>query len=294
MEFVAIDVETANPDMASICQIGMVHYHGGALIEEWMSYVDPEDYFDSRNTLIHRIDQSIVAGYPNLPGVAESIYKFLDNRIVVCHTHFDRVALKKAFDKYCRPHPKCIWLDSSSVARRTWDEFAWKGYGLQNICYHLGYPYNKPHDAFEDAKACAYVFLKAMENTGLTANEWLKRVNKRINFNKASDSKIENPIKGIIRNGNPEGPLYGEILVFTGELRIDRHVAEEMAAKIGCHVARSVTNKTTVLVVGNQDIRKLAGHEKSSKHRKAEDLISKGLEIRILKESDFEDMVSFY
>lgn len=44
---------------------------------------------------------------------------------------------------------------------------------------------------------------------------------------------------------------------------------------------------TTLLVVGDQDIQKLAGHEKSSKHRKAEQLIAEGQHIRILGESDF-------
>ena len=45
MDFVALDVETANPDMASICQIGAARYSGGILAEEWKTYVDPQDYF---------------------------------------------------------------------------------------------------------------------------------------------------------------------------------------------------------------------------------------------------------
>jgi DNA polymerase III subunit epsilon len=40
-------------------------------------------------------------------------------------------------------------------------------------------------------------------------------------------------------------------------------------------------------VVGDQDIVKLAGHEKSSKHRKAEALIADGQGIRILRETVF-------
>lgn len=46
-----------------------------------------------------------------------------------------------------------------------------------------------------------------------------------------------------------------------------------------------------MLVVGDQDVTKLAGHEKSSKHRKAEELISKGAPIRIIRESDFKELV---
>ena len=38
MNFVAIDVETANPDMASICQVGLAKYVDGQLVEEgWVS-----------------------------------------------------------------------------------------------------------------------------------------------------------------------------------------------------------------------------------------------------------------
>jgi hypothetical protein len=47
------------------------------------------------------------------------------------------------------------------------------------------------------------------------------------------------------------------------------------------------------LVVGDQVINQLAGHEKSSKHRKAEELIAKGQPIRILGESDFRELLAF-
>ena len=54
----------------------------------------------------------------------------------------------------------------------------------------------------------------------------------------------------------------------------------------------SVTKHTTMLVIGDQDLRKLAGHDKSSKHMKAEQLIGNGQQIRILGESDFMRIVS--
>ena len=40
MQFVAIDMETANADMASICQIGLVKCENGILSHEWKTYVD--------------------------------------------------------------------------------------------------------------------------------------------------------------------------------------------------------------------------------------------------------------
>jgi hypothetical protein len=63
--------------------------------------------------------------------------------------------------------------------------------------------------------------------------------------------------------------------------------AADAASAAGCEVASGVTKHTTLLVVGDQDIRKLAGHEKSSKRRKAEELIMNGQRIRIIGETDF-------
>jgi DNA polymerase-3 subunit epsilon len=71
-----------------------------------------------------------------------------------------------------------------------------------------------------------------------------------------------------------------------------RHDAAVAAANAGCQVDDGVTKHTTLLVVGDQDIRRLAGHEKSSKHRKAEELIRQGQRIRIVGESDFKSIVA--
>jgi len=280
MNFVALDVETANADMSSICQIGIACYSEGSLSEEWKSYIDPEDYFDTINISIHGIDESTVKGSPKLSDIASQIYKYLDNQVSVCHTHFDRVAIRQAFDKYEIRYPNCTWLDSARVARRAWEDFAWKGYGLYNVCKYLGYDFAH-HDALEDAKAAGHILIAAVNQSRLDIDGWLKRVEQPID-----------PARQVVqREGNPEGHLYGEVLVFTGALDIPRREAADMGSKIGCQVASGVTKKTTLLVVGDQDIKRLSGHEKSSKHRKAENLISKGQSIRIIRETDFKELV---
>ena len=154
MEFVAIDVETANADVSSICQVGLALFRNGQLVEEWKTYINPEDYFDGFNISIHGIDKKTIKGSPTIPKISKEIYHFLDGRVSLCHTSFDRVAVEQAFEKYELRYPRCRWLDSARVARRTWAEFAWRGYGLGNVCKFLGYHFT-PHDALEDAKAAA-------------------------------------------------------------------------------------------------------------------------------------------
>lgn len=285
MDFVAVDVETANADMASICQIGIAKYSNGTLIEEWSSLVNPQDYFDDINIDIHGISENDVVSSPTFRELYEALYGFFDNKVSVCHTHFDRVSITRAVSKYDLDEIKPIWLDSAKVARRTWKEFSARGYGLANICKHIGYEF-KHHDALEDAKAAGEIILAAINESGLDLDSWLKRVQQPITpKNSSSSTKIK-------IDGNPEGALYGEVIVFTGALEIPRREAADLASIVGCAVSPSVTKKTTILVVGDLDISKTSGRNKSTKHVKVEQLISKGQNIRIIKESDFKQLVN--
>lgn len=284
MNFVAIDVETANADLASICQIGLVVCEGGETRSEWKTYVDPEDYFDSINVAIHGIDEAAVRGAPKFAQIIETLREYMDDAVAVCHTHFDRVALQQACQRSAVAMPSCSWLDSARVARRAWSECAWKGYGLYSVCRMLRYDFAH-HDALEDAKAAAHILHCAARETGLDVEGWLKRVEQPIDPTaSAADSRVA-------RAGNPEGDLYGEVLVFTGTLRMPLREAADLATAIGCQVAGGVTKKTTLLVVGDQDVKKLAGHSKSAKHRRAEELIGQGHAITILRESDFRELI---
>ncbi|MEW6092926.1 MAG: exonuclease domain-containing protein [Chloroflexota bacterium] len=278
MNFTSIDVETANADLSSICQIGIVKFADGKVVDKWSSLVNPEDEFDSINISIHGIDEKKVKNAPTLPRIEKYIHQMLSDTIVACHTPFDRVAINQAYQRYNLEPLGCTWLDTARVSRRAWTQFAYQGYGLANIAHELGIEF-KHHDALEDARAAGEILVRAVTDCGISVEEWLARVRQPIFGTKNYR---------ITREGLLDGPLAGEVVVFTGALSIPRREAADMAASIGCDVSDNVTPKTTLLVVGDQDIRKLAGHEKSSKHRKAEQLIAQGQPIRILGEKDFQ------
>lgn len=285
MNFVAIDVETANADMASICSIGAVRFENGRVVEEWYSLVDPQDYFGRINVSIHGIDEDTVRGAPNYAEAGQALNAMLQDAVVVTHTHFDRVATHQAASRWAVAAPTCTWLDSARVARRAWAQCASSGYGLADVCKLIGYDFQH-HHALEDAKAAGYIMVAAMRETGLDLDGWLARVGQPI------DPSVGSSGAAIRRDGNLDGPLFGEVIVFTGALLIPRREAADLAASLGCTVDSGVTKKTTLLVVGDTDIQRLAGHEKSSKHRKAEELATKGFPIRIIRETDFRELVA--
>ena len=282
--FISIDVETANPYMGSICQIGIARFIEGKIVEEWSSLVDPESYFDEFNISIHGISQAMVAGQPKLPEIAEKIRSLLESGLTVSHTHFDRSAIHQAFETYELKPISTTWLDSASVARRTWADVSRSGFGLSNLCGKIGYDF-KHHDALEDAKAAGYVLLAAVQDSKTDLNAWIKRVTQPIHPERASDGAA------IRRIGNPDGDLFGEVIAFTGSLEMPRVDAADLAASVGCEVGQGVTKKTTILVIGEQDLSKLAGHEKSIKQRKAELLVAAGNSIKIIYEADFKALV---
>jgi DNA polymerase-3 subunit epsilon len=279
MRFIAVDLETANPRMSSICQIGVVTFENGKEVAAEMRLVDPQDYFDPYCVAVHGITPERVRGAPRFSELHGWLCRQTSGEVVACHTHFDRVALAQACGRdELEPLP-CNWLDTAKVARRAWSQFSQSGYGLSNLARHFGISFQH-HDALHDARTAGLILLKAVEETGFHPEEWIQRCK----------ANAASPRDEVRRDGAADGPLSGECVVFTGSLEVPRRQAADLAHGAGAAVEAGVTKQTTLLVVGDQDIAKLNGAKKSGKHRKAELLIEKGQPIRILAEADFMSM----
>ena len=284
LTFNSIDVETANADRASICQIGVVHVRDGRITDQWQTLVNPQDWFDPWNVSVHGIDEGTVSNSPTLPAVWAELASRLREPVLVSHTSFDRVALERARILYSLAELHATWLDSAKISRRAWPEtFGRRGYSLRNVASALGIGF-RHHNALEDARAAAEIVIRICAETDTDIEDWLRRVELPI-FPRATGSVSER------REGDVEGPLYGETILFTGTLGIVRRQAADMAAGAGCDVAGSLTKKVTILVVGTQDRRSLRGYDKSAKHRAAEAAIRTGREIQILSEQDFLELM---
>jgi DNA polymerase-3 subunit epsilon len=276
VDFIALDYETANADQSSICQIGIAKVRNSIVSETKSWLVNPQASFDPINVSIHGIDAYDVKDAPTLKSNLPSLLENLSGKVVISHSAFDRVATFRACEKYNLGAPDSIWMDSARMVRRAWpDHFAKTGYGLKNVAKILGIDFAH-HDAGEDARACAEIVIRAVVETGLDLDAWLKRVNQPIL-----------PPIGQITTPNSDGPFFGVNIVFTGALEMPRREATSLAASLGFSVDKGVTKKTNILIVGDQDAQKLAGKDKSSKHIKAEKLITNGQHIDIFSESDF-------
>ena len=283
-QFVCIDVETANEWFGSICQIGIAIYEDKKLVDEWVSLVNPEVDFSPFNIEIHGITPARVRSAPTFPQVFKQVKNIIKERPIACYGHFDRTAFRQACDGDYLPDMDGPWINLHTVVRRTWpDQFSKGGWGLENVCKFLGIPLLQHHDALVDAKAAGDVFLLAQNITNTMARDWPPLLKPSYYNYQAERKKLED----LTANINPDGPLFGESIVFTGQLSLPRGEAMIKAARLGCTPTNSVTKKTTILVVGDQDLGLVGNDGKSTKQEKADILISKGIPIKIIGEADF-------
>lgn len=281
--FVALDVETANPDTSSICQLGLAMVTDAGHIHTLSFLIDPEMRFDAFNIDLHGIDKRAIKGHPTFPEVIEALRSFLSRHILIQHSQFDKRAINGACKRYGIPELRAEWHDSVRIAQHAWPELKGNGgHGLANLKTALDLDFQH-HDAAEDAKAAAQVVLMA-ENE--CAQEFRDILAPRPKTAKPQTTKKPYE-KSPTAEGDKTGQLFGEVACFTGKLSFSRAEATEIAASAGITVKAGVSKKVTLLIVGDQDLILTKGEAKSTKHRKADELIDQGHEIRILGETEF-------
>ena len=158
--FFALDVETANHDRGSICQIGVACVRPDQSIDTWMTYVDPQvDRWVF--TSLHGISAKTIRGAPTFIEVLSVLREALSGSIVYQHSGFDRTAIAAACSNCGHQIPDWTWQNSVQVARKAWPELRGNGgHGLASLKRHLGLEFQH-HDAGEDARAAAEVVLRA-------------------------------------------------------------------------------------------------------------------------------------
>jgi DNA polymerase-3 subunit epsilon len=269
--FCVIDVETANYWEGSICQVGLACYHeDGTQLKLFSSLVDPECVFNQDMIEIHGISAEDVSGAPTLAEIADDLFFLLNySDAVVSHSLFDRRALIQALPDREAELLDFVWLDTTRVARRAWEEVRKKGYALSALADRFDIEF-KNHDALEDAVTTAKILFLAMQEANQNLAWWVDRAQQRCTPNSA-----RRPWD--IPTASDTGFLLGHVVCFTGDCFIPRRELAEIAATQGATVVKKMTKKVTLLVSGEQDASSLRdGETESSSYRKAEE---RGVEI---------------
>ena len=153
INFLFIDVETANSRNDSLCAIGVFIIKNGE--EKYIySLIDPKAPIT--NTFVHGISSYDVIGAPTLIHIWNKIILELGNDfIIVGHNiNFDICALRKDLNRYGINLKEHNFIDTMAVAQDIYYDFKTKAGDLKldTMSYHLGISLNH-HNAGSDIEA---------------------------------------------------------------------------------------------------------------------------------------------
>jgi DNA polymerase-3 subunit epsilon len=102
MNFIALDVETAQGKRWSICQIGLVFVENSKIANTYSQLVQPpENEYFYRNTQIHGIKASDTRNAPFFPEIWKEIFPLISGKKLVAHNAaFDMDCLRKTLSFY--------------------------------------------------------------------------------------------------------------------------------------------------------------------------------------------------
>jgi len=154
--FTAIDFETAQGYRWSICQVGIVRVVDGIITEELNILVQPPDnYYWPQFINIHGITPAHTVKAPTFDKVWPTMAPYIENQLVIAHNGFgfDFPVLAKTLEYYGLINPEYQKQCTYKIYKSN----------LANLCKEHNIKLNH-HDALSDARACATLFLKHLNN----------------------------------------------------------------------------------------------------------------------------------
>ena len=303
LNFVAIDVETANSRRGSICAIGAAVVRGGVVVSTHSWLTRPPagmDRFDGINVSLHGITPEMVADQPAFAERLDQLLELADGLPLVAHNAtFDIGALREACVAVDRDWPATDYACSLIIARRALDLIS---YRLPMVAIECGVDLVRaPRSRFGCAglrprrsgarspPGCRKPQRPARGRTGThrAAGDrrlaWLPR---HPDLGAPTASRTPPPTP------TPSTCCSAQIVVFTGALSIRRQEAWDAVASCGAVVETGVNKRTTMLVVGDG----FTGHDPAEfwtgKAAKATKWRAKGHQIEVLTEADLVDLLT--
>lgn len=307
MKFIAIDFETANFKRQSVCSIGLAVVENFEVVKTINRLIKPTpNYYEAINMSIHGITPEMTENEPTFSDLWNEIKPFIDNHKLVAHNaSFDFSALRYVLDSYQIDYPTLDYYCSMQLSKKVFPGLV--NYQLPTVCKNVGISDLKHHDAESDAVACANVMIEICKSQNVNSLDDLEQVlgfskgeiypNSYSPFScyvrKSTTSKKLFDIVPETTDFDEEHPFYEKRVVFTGALsKLSRNDAKQIVANIGGVIKPdTLSSKTNYLVVGTYDYNQYGEGFKSSKMKKAEDMIAQGKELEIISEIDFFKMV---
>lgn len=165
--FAALDFETANWNMTSVCSVGVVIVKDGVIEDKLYSLICPQpNFYSYRNTQVHGLRKSDTMDAPSFPEVWGKIAPRIEGLPLVAHNSvFDESCLKATYEFYRMSYPGYRFYCTYRLARKMFKGLV--NYQLHTVSAHCGFELLDHHYALADAEACAEIMMAILRKDQL-------------------------------------------------------------------------------------------------------------------------------
>lgn len=158
-DFAALDFETANEQLSSVCSIGVVVVRSGIITDKYYSLIKPEpEYYSYWNTRVHGLTMADTENAAVFPSVWKEIEPLIEGLPIVAHNKgFDENCLKSVFRMYQMDYPDYDFHCSLQMSRKAFRHLP--NHKLSTVAEYIGFQFTH-HHALEDAEACANIVME--------------------------------------------------------------------------------------------------------------------------------------
>ena len=302
LDFTAIDFETASGRPGSACSVGLVRVRDGQVVHKSGGLIRPPadlGEFAEWNTSVHGITAEMVATAPPWRKVAAWIAAYAGPDTLICHNaNFNIGVLRHACTADDIPWPQVDFLCTMILARRA---FPLPSYRLPFVAAECGVELSGRHQVLINARGAALITVAlARQHGAATPGELADALGIRTGHLEpgryvptarrdltGGQQRLATPDAS--PDADPEHPLYGRVIVFTGALKTrTRQQAWDEVARAGAIPEKDVTGRTNILVIGDLNPAVLTpGAATTGKAARAFALQAKGQDIEVMTEDDF-------
>ncbi len=316
--YVVLDIETTglSPEYDSIIEVAIMKINKGTCVEIFSSLIKPEAvylideddetdeypqdfiinedgdkiyYVTSFISELTGITNEMLKDAPVVKDVIPSIKTILADNIIVGHNvNFD---INFLYDKILSVSGIAIennFVDTMRISRHLLTELS--HHRLRDIAEYYEINIVGCHRALKDCEITNMCLCKLMTDAVAihgSIETFFKIANTR---NKHTKQKN---IKSLVNEFDISHPLYNKRCVFTGTLeKMIRTEAMQIVVDHGGVNEDNVSKKTNYLILGNNDYCSTIKDGKSTKQKKAEEYKLKGIDIEIIPENVFYDMIN--
>lgn len=156
-DFAAIDFETANEQLSSVCSVGIVVVRNGIIADNFYSLIQPEpNYYSYQNSCIHGLSNTDTDNADIFSIVWKQAEPLIGELPLVAHNKgFDEACLKAVFKTYMMDYPDYRFYCTLAESRRQLTHLP--NHKLPTVAEECGYILSNHHNALADAEACARI-----------------------------------------------------------------------------------------------------------------------------------------